>query len=449
MPSNRRPPSRDQDPNLAELDRKALEAIIEAAAVRHEDVASAVRLAIARGSGHADQLRAEIDRSLRTRRFLGYYESRTWAADAAPVVNAIRDAVQRDPSSELVALIQRAVGHVVKVIFHADDSDGLIGDIARDLLDLHAVACDSGCADPVKLARWMVRFCFDDQDFFELDPVRYASALGGQGLDAYRREVERRCEAGDRSFAAKYAQERLAVHDGEPEAIIRLLGGGLSRPYDFIRVAEAMEELGRDEDVLLWAKRGIAETSGWQVAQLYELIAGVLRRGGLRREVVELRHDQHQHMPSASTYALLKIASEDGGVWQTECPWARAQLADRDLGGLVDVLLDDGEPDAAWQVATKNPSWEPGDRRWMRLAEGRAPGHPSDALKVYLRLADVELETTGRAAYVRATATLKKAANSAISAHRTGEFAAHMQILRDRHRRRPTLIQMLDRAGLG
>ena len=77
-------------------------------------------------------------------------------------------------------------------------------------------------------------------------------------------------------------------------------------PHDFIRVAEAMEELGRDEDVLLWAKRGIAETSGWQVAQLYELIAGVLRRGGLRREVVELRHDQHQHMPSASTYALLK-----------------------------------------------------------------------------------------------------------------------------------------------
>ena len=59
----------------------------------------------------------------------------------------------------------------------------------------------------------------------------------------------------------------------------------------------------------------------------------------------------------------------------------------------MDVLLDDGEPDAAWQVATKNPSWEPGDRRWMRLAEGRAPGHPSDALKVYLRLADVELET--------------------------------------------------------
>ncbi len=43
----------------------------------------------------------------------------------------------------------------------------------------------------------------------------------------------------------------------------RLLGGDLTAPYQFIRIAEAMEELGRDENVLAWATRGIAETSGW------------------------------------------------------------------------------------------------------------------------------------------------------------------------------------------
>lgn len=69
-----------------------------------------------------------------------------------------------------------------------------------------------------------------------------------------------------RSFAAKYAEERLAVLDGDVDGIVRILGGDLSAPYQFIRVAEAMEELGRDDDVLAWATRGIAETSGWQVA---------------------------------------------------------------------------------------------------------------------------------------------------------------------------------------
>ena len=66
-------------------------------------------------------------------------------------------------------------------------------------------------ADPRKLARWIVRFRFDDQDFFEVDPVRYADALGELGLAAYRREVRQRQQAGDDSFAAKYAEERLAV----------------------------------------------------------------------------------------------------------------------------------------------------------------------------------------------------------------------------------------------
>ncbi len=84
-----------------------------------------------------DELRAEIDTGLRSRRFLGYYESRAWAIEATPVVEAIRRVLTEAPSAELVALIERAVGHVVKVILHADDSDGMIGDLARDLLDVH------------------------------------------------------------------------------------------------------------------------------------------------------------------------------------------------------------------------------------------------------------------------------------------------------------------------
>ena len=78
--------------------------------------------------------------------------------------------------------LQRAIGHVVKVIEHADDSDGTIGDLARELLELHATACDSGAADPVRLAAWMVRFWFVDQDLFEVDPVRYQKALGEEGV---------------------------------------------------------------------------------------------------------------------------------------------------------------------------------------------------------------------------------------------------------------------------
>src|SRR5713101_4904541 len=41
----------------------------------------------------------------------------------------------------------------------------------------------------------------------------------------------------------------------------------------------------------------------------------------------------------------------------------------------------------------------PGEQRWMGLAGAREAFKPADALGVYLRLADAELETTGKAAY--------------------------------------------------
>ncbi len=413
-------------------------------------MARAVRLAASHGSGELSQLRAEIDRGLRTSRFLGYYESRGWAHEAQPIVEEISDAVRSSPSADLVVLIERAIGRVVKVILQADDSDGLIGDVARELLDLHAEACDAGVADPIKLARWMVKFRFDDQDFFEADPVRYAKALGETGLTVFRRAVQgcRKAGAGD-SFALRYAEERLAVLDGDTDAIVRLLGGDLTAPHQFIRIAEAMGELGRDEDVLVWATRGIVETSGWQVAQLYDLAARVHARRGQDEAVLQLRREQHHRRPSSSTYGLLRTGAEACGTWQTECPGARAVLAEHDLGGLVDVLLTDNEPDAAWEMSRDHPEWDPGAHRWMRLAEAREASAPGEALDVYLRLVDVELETTGRGSYVRAAAILKKAVRAAKAADRQGELAEHLAALREAHRRRPTFIKILDQARLG
>ncbi len=439
----------DLDVLIGSIDPEELRVIASRAAARHEDVARAVRLAAFRGAGDHTRLQTEVDRGLRTNRYLGYRESGHWAVQARPIVEAIDEAVRSSPSADLVTLIERAIGHVVKVILKADDSDGLIGDLARELLDLHARACDAGNADRIDLARWMVRLRFDDQDFFETDPVRYAAALGEAGLAAYRREVKLRIEAGGGdSFAATYAQERLAVLDGDTEALVGLLGGDLSQPYQFIRIAEAMEELGRDDDVLAWAKRGIGESSGWQVAKLYDLAAGVHRRRGEDDEVLRMRREQHQRLPSSSTYGLLHAAAEACGVWPTERPVARTVLAEHDPGGLVDVLLSDAEPDAAWQVTRAHPAWDPGPQRWMRLAEAREPSAPGDALDVYLRQVDLQLETTGKASYGRAVAILKHAARAAGAADRHDEFADYVAALREVHRRRPTFIAVLDKARL-
>jgi len=427
-------------------DGEARRLLLEAAA-RNGDVARTIRLAAATPADRVATLRSELD-GLRTRRHLGYRESMAWADDAMIVVDEIATTAASSPSRELLKLVELAVGRVTKTIMHADDSSGAIGDVARRLLEIHEQLGDAGVADPKALAKWMIRFSFDDQDFFNPDPVRYATALGDTGLAVLRREVDERMVSPDPDFAVRYVQERLAVLDGDVDRVVELLGGDLDRPYDFIRVAEAMLELGRPDDALGWARRGIESVTGWQVAQLYDIAAGVLAGGGDAAGVLDLRREQHQRMPSSTTYAKLKTAASSSGAWADEQASAREVLGARDLGGLVDALLVDGDVDTAWTAATDANPETIGDHRWARLAEEREATHPAAALNVYLRLIDSTLEKADRRNYRAAAKQLKRAQKAAAAADLSDEFDEHLAALRAQHRRRPTLIAILDKAGL-
>ena len=114
---------------VTSLNTEQLREVVSAAADRHEDVARSVRLIAARANDGLAAVRAEVDRGLRTRRFLPYAESSAWAHAARPIVEELRQRAASSPSAELVELLQRAIGHVVKVIGHADDSNGTIGDM--------------------------------------------------------------------------------------------------------------------------------------------------------------------------------------------------------------------------------------------------------------------------------------------------------------------------------
>jgi len=432
---------------LEQLTADELREVLAWAAEWHKDVERRVRLTAARSSGDLRALRAEVDRGLRTRRFLGYRESVEWARAARPVVTELEEAVRAEPARELVELLERGIAHVVKVIqAKADDSSGMVGDLARDLLGLHARACDSGVADPVKLARWMIRFRFADQDFFEADPVRYQAALGEVGLAEFRSLLA--AQKDQAGFAARYARERLAVLDGDSGAIVALLGGDLSRPHQFIRVAEAMVELGRDEEAVAWARRGIEHTTGWQPDQLYDLACAAHGRRGEQVQALALRRAQHERTPTSSTYRQLRTAAEVIHAWTVESDAARRVLREHNPAGLVDALLDDGEDELAWQAASAPAGLELGERAWLRLAESRQKTHPAQALPVYWRLIDSALETTDRRAYAAAVRLLKQARDVAAAGGDVEAFEVRLLALRERHRRRPSLIAMLDKAKL-
>lgn len=85
---------------------------------------------------------------------------------------------------------------------------------------------------------------------------------------------------------------------------------------------------------------------------------------------------------------------------------------------------------------------------WARLAESREGTNPSDALQVYLGIADDILGETDRRAYSRAVRLLKRARSAAEAAGERHVFDSRVSGWREQYRRRPTMIAMFDKAGL-
>jgi hypothetical protein len=107
------------------------------------------------------------------------------------------------------------------------------------------------------------------------------------------------------------------------------------------------------------------------------------------------------------------------------------------MRAFVDALLGDGETELAWSTAVMAPPDAIGSDLWLRLAESREAGHPADALPVYHRLADEQLEHADRRAYRSAAWLLMRALAAAHTADMCDEFDEHLARLRDQHRRRP------------
>ena len=190
-------------------------------------------------------------------------------------------------------------------------------------------------------------------------------------------------------------------------------------------------------------------TNGWQVSKLYDISAGVFAERGDGAAVLDLRRQQHERAPTSSTYSLLQKAANAVDTWPSERARAREVLGARDPGGLIDALLADGDIDTAWETATAPGATGMNDQRWGRLAEAREPDDPAGALRVYIRLVEPTLERADKRNYRVAVKQLKAARQAAEAAGLPEEFDEHLAALREQHRRRPTLIEMLDRAKLG
>ena len=386
-------------------------------------------------------------------------------------VTLLQDAAESEPPAEVLAVTQKAIASACKVIMRADDSSGIIGGAIRDLLNLHAQLAPIAPPPYRKLVDWMIRFQFDNEcDFFEIDPVAYAPALGEPGLAAYRARLDeiaagvtpdlsdeqrRNLWSTDRGawnrvieedrarFVLAWNDRRLAVWDRDLEAIIATHSRDRKVAAWLKNTAEALAEIDEFDLAIDWARQATFFDLGHQAASASQYWCTLLAEHRPDDELPAWLEVFRRWPTSSNATALYQRA---GDAWPTYADevMAALKLRPREAVGFALYGLDDLT--LAWSLAHSLSLDDSG--LWQELAKRYEKVEPLAVLPIYTELVLADLQHADAGFYrsaARRLARMRKLASGSSEADRVEELIAHLQ---ESHRRRPRLQLEFDKAGL-
>jgi tetratricopeptide (TPR) repeat protein len=369
-----------------------------------------------------------------------------------------RAAETEDPES-VFAVTQKAIASALKVIMRADDSSGIIGDACRALLDLHPEVAARAKPPVARLVDWMIKFQFDNEcDYFHLDPVAYAPALGEKGMASYRAKLaniearlgprpseEQRWTAAHSHdwFTLDWNAQRLAVLDRDVEAIVRTHARGRKVAAWLQDTAEALAEIGEFDLAIDWARQALDIGPAHQSLKAGEYWCGLLAEHR-PDELPAARLDVFRRWPSSSTAA--RLYRDAGQAWPQYRDEVMERLAASPRDAVLFALLSLEDVRHAWELAHTLVLDD--DRTWSDLVNAYEKIDPIAVLPVLNRLVLTELVETGAQHYQIAARRLKKMRKLAAGSEHEAEVDWFIAELRETNRRRPRLQQEFDRAGL-
>jgi hypothetical protein len=345
------------------------------------------------------------------------------------------------------------------VIARADDSSGIIGDACRRLLTLHPQAAAAARVPARRLIDWMIRFQLDGEvDYFELDPVAYAPALGETGMAAYRARLDAiRVGLGtelpasvdpwapDRHqrWVLEWNDRRLAVLDHDIEAIIRTHAKDRRVAAWFQDTAEAFDEIGETDLAIDWARQALDIGPRHQSRQAADYWCTLLAEHH-PDQLLDARLLVFRRWPSATTAARLHQAA--GAAWPDYQDDVLAALtaSPRDAVLFAQLTLEDVE--LAWGLAHSLGLAD--DRTWADLTKAYEKVDPLAVLPILTRLVHDELTVADAQHYRHAARRLAHMRTLATGSAQATDVDHLIDELRQTHRRRPRLQHEFDRAGL-
>lgn len=387
-----------------------------------------------------------------------YSAANAHGRDMHEAVDILEAAIPTTDPAGIYAVAHKALAAAIKVIARADDSSGIIGDACRRLLEIHPRAAGSARVPFGRLIDWMMKFQFDDDevDYFELDPVAYAPALGEVGMAAYRKRLaEFETKLGPRPadrwssghshewFTLDWNAQRLAVLDHDIDAIIDTHAKDRKVAAWLEETAEAFEEIGETDLAIDWAKQATDFDRGHQSLKAADYWCGLLE-AHRPAEALDARLSVLRRWPSSTSAA--RLHKEAGRSWPDYRDEVVTTLAASPRDAVLFALLTLKEPEFAWNLAHSLAL--DSDHTWSELVKAYEKVDPIATLPIHQRLVENELVEAGAQHYRLAARRLAKMRQLSAGSEKSAEVNDLIAELREIHRRRPRLQHEFDRAGL-
>lgn len=356
---------------------------------------------------------------------------------------------------EVFVVTQKAIASALRVIMRADDSSGVIGDAVRRLLDLHPRVAAAARPAPARLVTWMLDIQFyNDCDYFDLDPVAYAPALGEVGMRRYRNEItaignELPPPTDDLSqrnwhFESQlgHTARRLAVLDEDVDAIIAAHAGDRQYSQQFLDTAKAFEEIGRIDLALDWAQRATDADPSHQAMNAYRYLRTLLSDQPER--LLDVSRRAFDRFPSSQTAAW--VHTDSGDAWPELSGEILTALESSPRDAVLFTLNTLDDAPGAWTLARRLELRDADV--WLLLADAHEKTDPLAVIPILRDLAVAELDVSDARHYRTAARHLKRCRRLASGTDEAATVDELIAELRTDNRRRPRLQTEFDKAGL-
>lgn len=449
-----------EGPGLAEMAASLPHDLLARLVVERADRDPALRArvqtlwAARRGTVDAKALRSAVTAATTAPRDATWRAGRDAAARAAEAVDLVRGLVDAG-SPAAVPLAEHLIGRVDRLLSRVDDSGGYLGAVHHQVRDLHVAACAAAPPRPEDLAATLVKIaCTTDWDWVEDAPERYRDILGTDGLTALDAAIARalaressRPDPGEwggeshATFTLRHMTVSAARAGGDVDRLVAVLAQDLTHALRYVHIAQALEDGGREREALMWLERGVAAHGTGDTRLRHALLAAYTRDGAHEDALAVARDHLHAHPTAAAFTELREVCPPDRWPDQRRDALARIATAGPDEHALA-LLADDDLPSALHvaQAPVRQSTH-------LTLARAAARTHPDAALRHYRPLLDEHLRGTGRRSYRQACAVLAEMHSTATAHGRPREVMDIAWHLRQEHRRRPALVEMLDALG--